>query len=71
MKWAKLKHYGPGHSSKKYHAWRDGLAVCANGRKGEIAKAQREAQPYRACLDCLRILGGDPRIIPRYPLAVA
>lgn len=34
-----------------------------------MAKFAREKQPVNACRECLRILGGDKRLIQRYPLA--
>jgi hypothetical protein len=68
LKWAKVARLG-GHCRGSFHAWRaDGRSVCANGRRGVQAKAKRDRQPVNACRECLRILGGDPRLIQRYPL---
>lgn len=65
--WAKLARLG-GQYRGAFHAWgADGKSVCANGRRGVKAKAGRQRQPFNACRECLRILGGDPRLIQRYP----
>lgn len=67
--WAKCDRGIGGHYRGVFHSWRpDGLTVCAPGRKGTIAKFTREKQPVNACRECIRILGGDPRLIQRYPL---
>jgi hypothetical protein len=71
--WAKVRKVaGQGHHGV-FHAWRESGPVCAQARRVDsgIAKLHRLKEPYRSCKDCKRILGGDPRIIPRHPLAVA
>lgn len=57
--WAKLARERGSQNHGPFHAWTDdGLSVCANGRGSTRARLYRDRRPVRACVACMRKLGG-------------